>query len=417
MVQVRRLVILGSTGSIGVNTLKVVEEHPGEFEVVGLAAGRQVQRLAEQVKRFRPRAVALQDAGRREELRGLLDGSLRPRLLAGDEGVAELAGMDGVDLVVVAITGAAALVPTLRAIARGRTVGLANKETLVMAGELVQQEVARNHATLVPIDSEHSAIFQCLRGHPVQEARRILLTTSGGPLRTVPVEEFPRLKKTQVMDHPRWKMGPKITVDSATMMNKALEIIEAKSLFGLTADRIEVVVHPEAIVHSLVEFVDGSVLAQMAVTDMRIPIQYALSYPKRLPSSLPPLDLVGVGRLTFEPPDRAKFPCLELGYQAARAGGTQPAVLNAANEACVSAFLEDQLPFTRIPTLLEEVLRAHRNIQHPTLDQILEADRWARQEVAAAVIVRSPGGATKQSQHEMASGASHPHHDIAEGLQ
>ena len=403
----KRIVVLGSTGSIGVNTLKVALEHAGEFEVVGLAAGRQVELLADQVRAFKPKAVAIRDASLAGKLQRMLNG-VRPKLLAGEEGVAELAAMEGVDQVIVAITGAAALRPTLAAIERGRVIGLANKETLVMAGELVMGQAKRHGATVLPIDSEHSAIFQCLQGQLRGECaeapgaasssrsqiRKILLTTSGGPLRTVPLPEFPRLTKSQVMNHPRWKMGPKITVDSATMMNKALEVIEVRSLFGLPVDRVEVLVHPEAIVHSLVEFIDGSVLAQLAVTDMRIPIQYALSYPGRLSSSLPALDLVALKQLSFESPDRRKFPCLDLGYEAARAGGTLPAALNAANEACVAAFLADRLPFTRIAPVIEQVLRRHRPSANPTLDQVLQADAWARDE-ATAVIAKS--AATKQS--------------------
>ncbi len=378
----KRIVVLGSTGSIGVNTLKVIEDHPEEFQVVGLAAGSQVDRLAEQVRTFHPKAVALKDASRVEQFRALLNGDV-PEILTGPKGAEILSGMEGVDQVVVAITGAAALAPTLAAIRMGRAIGLANKETLVMAGELVMSEVRANGAQIIPIDSEHSAIFQCLQGHSRQEIRRILLTTSGGPLKDVPNEEFERLPKEKIMDHPRWKMGPKITVDSATMMNKALEVVEARWLFDVPVERIEVVVHPEAIIHSLVEFIDGSILAQLGVTDMRLPIQYAMTFPKRLSSPLPALDLVSLSRLTFEAPQRSKFPCLEFGYRAAAAGGTMPAVLNAANEHCVGGFLEDRLEFTRIPSVIERVLSRHRVVVRPTLDQILEADRWARTQAEA----------------------------------
>ena len=377
----KRIVVLGSTGSIGVNALKVAQEHPDQFEVVGLAAGRNLELLAEQARAFKPKAVAIQDVSLAGRLQGLLNGS-RPKVLAGEQGVVDLAAMDGVDQVVVAITGAAALQPTLAAIRRGRAIGLANKETLVMAGELVMRTAREHGAEVLPIDSEHSAIFQCLQGHADGEIRKILLTTSGGPLRKIPLDQFGRLTKEQVMNHPRWKMGPKITVDSATMMNKALEVIEARSLFGVPVERVEVVVHPEAIVHSLVEFIDGSVLAQLGVTDMRIPIQYALSYPDRLTSSLPALDLVQLGQLTFEAPAREKFPCLDLGYEAARAGGTLPAVLNAANEACVASFLKDELPFTRVAPVIEKVLRSHRLVQDPSLEDILSADAWAHEQVS-----------------------------------
>ncbi len=376
----KRVVVLGSTGSIGVNTLKVVEDHPDEFQVVGLAAGSRVEDLAAQVRICGPRAVAIRDASRVEEFRRLAS-SDGLKICAGDEGVTELAAMDGVDIVVVAITGAAALAPTLAAIQRGRTIGLANKETLVMAGELVMRTAEAHKAPIIPIDSEHSAIFQCLHGHSRQEIRRILLTTSGGPLKDVPAEKFGNLSKGQIMAHPRWKMGPKITVDSATMMNKGLEVIEARWFFGIPVKQVEVLVHPEAIVHSMVEFVDGSILAQLGVTDMRIPIQYAMTYPRRLRTSLPPLDLVQLKQLTFEAPNPAKFPCLRLGYEAVQAGGTVPAVLNAANEACVQSFLEDGLAFTQIPTLIEKVMRAHRTIAQPTLKEILHADDWAHAQV------------------------------------
>lgn len=378
----KQIVVLGSTGSIGVNTLKVVGDHPEEFEIVGLSARNNVELLRQQVRAFKPRWVALQDESRLPELERLV-GEHPIQILGGEEGIVELAGKEDVDLVVVAITGAAALKPTLAAIARGRRIGLANKETLVMCGELMMDETRRSRAQIIPIDSEHSAIFQCLEGHSSREIRRILLTTSGGPLKDVPLADFGKLTKAQVMKHPRWNMGPKITVDSATMMNKALEVIEARWLFGVEADAIEVLVHPEAIVHSLVEYIDGSVLAQLAVTDMRIPIQYAMTYPKRLPSSLGPLNLVEWGKLTFESPKREKFPCLDLGFEAARVGGTQPAVFNAANEACVTAFLADALPFTRIPAVIEEVLSRHRTVSNPSLAQILEADAWAHEEVKA----------------------------------
>ena len=390
----KRIVLLGSTGSIGMNTLKVVKDHPGEFQVVGLAAQTNVEELASQVHAFKPKGIAIGQNSRLEPLRRLLP-DFKGEIFVGEEGVSQLAAMEEVDLVIVAITGAAALKPVLNAIAKGRTLGLANKETLVMAGELVMEKAKIHQATLLPIDSEHSAIFQCLHGHPRQEVRRILLTTSGGPLRDVPVREFPSLTKVQVMNHPRWKMGPKITVDSATMMNKALEVIEAVWFFGVGVEQVEVLVHPEAIVHSMVEFIDGSVIAQLGITDMRLPIQYAMTYPQRLNSSLPPLDLVSLKSLTFEAPNRQKFPCMNFGIQAAKRGGTTPAVLNAANEACVQAFLEDGLPFVRIPSVIEGVLSRHRPIPHPNLEQILEADAWAHEQVARQ-LDRKPEGVSFQ---------------------
>lgn len=375
----KKIVVLGSTGSIGVNTLKVVEDHPDCFEVVGLSARNNVERLRGQIRAFRPKKVAMADAAGAEHLKRLL-GSDAPEIGVGEEGVEALAGMEGADFVVVAITGAAALKPALRAIMKGRVIGLANKETMVMAGELMIEEAKRSGSRILPIDSEHSAIFQCLQGHAKEDVRRILLTSSGGPLRDVPAQRFAQMTKAEVLNHPRWKMGPKITVDSATMMNKGLEVIEARWLFGIPVAAIEVIIHPEAIVHSMVEFIDGSILAQLGVADMRLPIQYALTFPKRLPSSVPALDLVGLKQLTFEAVD-PKFPCVGFGYEAARAGGTAPAVLNAANEAAVAAFLSDRLDFPRIPQVIERVMSKHRGIENPNLVQILDADRWAHEEV------------------------------------
>jgi len=384
----KRIAVLGSTGSIGVNTLNVVQDHPEEFEVVGLAAGGRIDLLAEQAKRFRPKQVAVRESAKAKQLEQALSGT-GIRVLAGEEGVAELAAMPQADMVIVAITGAAALKPTLAAIEKGHAVGLANKETLVMAGELVMEAARRRNVSVIPIDSEHSAIFQCLHGHSRQEIRRILLTSSGGPLKDVPLESFGRLTKVEVMNHPRWKMGPKITVDSATMMNKGLEVIEARWLFDLPVDKIEILIHPEAIVHSMVEFIDGSILAQLGITDMRLPIQYAMTYPRRLSSTLPPLDLVEMKQLTFEAPNPKKFPCLGFGYEASQAGGTLPAVLNAANEACVTNFLQDGLPFTRISEIIGKVIGTHRRVAHPRLEEILQADGWAREQVESELKVRA----------------------------
>lgn len=375
----KRIVILGSTGSIGRNALRVVAELPRGFEVRGLTASTNVELLAEQALSVRPRRVAIADVSRVRELTDRLSGT-GIQVEAGPEAVAATAAMDDVDAVLVAITGAAALAPTLAAIRRSRTIALANKETMVMAGRLMRTEAAAHGAAIVPVDSEHSAIFQCLDGKPRHQVRRLLLTGSGGPLREIPVERFDRLSREEILNHPRWRMGPKISVDSATMMNKGLEIIEAHGLFDVAVRQIEVVIHPEAIIHSLVEFVDGSMLAQLGQTDMRIPIQLGLTYPERFPTSLPPLDLAAVGQLTFERPDVTKFPCLTFGVQAAEAGGTAPAVLNATNEACVQAFLEGRIPFMRIPKTIEEVLGHHRVVAEPGLEELLAADRWAREE-------------------------------------
>ncbi len=375
----KRIVILGSTGSIGRNALAAVAEHPEAFEVVGLTAHGSAELLAAQARVVRPRRVAVADASMGLALQELLAGS-GIAVEAGPGAVAAIAGMEGVDAVLVAITGAAALQPALAAIRRGRTIALANKETMVMAGALMRTEAAAHQAAIVPVDSEHSAIFQCLEGKPRHHVKRLLLTGSGGPLKSVPAERFDQLSRAEVLNHPRWKMGPKISVDSATMMNKGLEIIEARWLFDVSVQQIEVVIHPEAVIHSLVEFVDGSMLAQLGVTDMRIPIQLGLTYPDRLPTSLPALDLPAIGTLTFERPNPSKFPCLEFGYQAARTGGTAPAVLNAANEACVQAFLDGTIPFTKIPSTIETVLSHHRLVAEPTLDDLVGADQWAREE-------------------------------------
>lgn len=377
----KRVVILGSTGSIGQNALKVVAEHPAAFEVAGLTAHANVEILAQQALAVRPRRVAIADAAQAAALSRRLAGS-GIAVEAGPAGVAAVAGMEEADAVLVAITGAAALIPALTAIRRGRTIALANKETMVIAGRLMRAEAARHRAALVPVDSEHCAIFQCLDGKPARHVKRLMLTGSGGPLKDVPTERFDTLSREEVLNHPRWRMGPKISVDSATMMNKGLEVIEARWLFDVPVRQIEVLIHPEAVIHSMVEFIDGSVLAQLGVTDMRLPIQHALTYPDRLPTSLPALDLAAVGRLTFEPPNRAKFPCLSFGYAAADAGGTAPAVLNAANEACVQAFLDGRIPFTTIPATIEAVLSHHQLVPDPTLDDVVAADRWARDDAA-----------------------------------
>ncbi|MBI4313325.1 MAG: 1-deoxy-D-xylulose-5-phosphate reductoisomerase [Candidatus Omnitrophica bacterium] len=375
----KRIVILGSTGSIGQNAIKVAEEHRRVFEVAGLTAQNNVEILAQQALRVRPRRVAVSDKSKVRALAGLLTGT-GIQVDAGPEAVEQTAAMDGVDAVLVAIAGAAALLPALGAIRRGRTVALANKETMVMAGAIMRAEAEKYGAAIVPVDSEHSAIFQCLEGRRPEQIKRLLLTGSGGPLRTIPSERFDRLTRAEILNHPRWKMGPKISVDSATMMNKGLEIIEARWLFDVPVSQIEVVIHPEAVIHSMVEFIDGAVLAQMGVTDMRIPIQLGLTHPDRLSTSLPSLDFVGIGQLTFQRPDPAKFPCLQFGYRAAQTGGTAPAVLNAANEACVGAFLEGEIPFTRIAKVIDAVLSRHRVVAQPALADLLEADAQARQE-------------------------------------
>ena len=374
----KRIAILGSTGSVGVNTLEVIASHPEAFEVAALACRSNVPLLLEQAKRFRAPRVALFD----EEKLPLLTASLNSgtELYGGAQGLLELVRSPEVDLVLVAITGAQALQPTLAAIRKKKTVAIANKESLVMAGALLMEEAARSGASVIPVDSEHNAIFQCLQGEDRTRLRKIYLTGSGGPLRTRPKESFGRLTREEVLAHPKWKMGKKITVDSATLMNKALEVIEAHLLFGVDCEAVEVLIHPEAVIHSMVEWVDGSVIAHLALPDMKLPIQYALSYPERIEAAYPRLDFGAVRSLNFEPPDLEKFPCLQFGYQAARQGGSVPCVLNAANEEAVGAYLDEKIPFTRIPKLIESVLSRHRFQKVSSLEDLLEEDRTAREE-------------------------------------
>lgn len=385
----KRLAILGSTGSIGQNALAVVAEHPQEFQVVGLAAGKNLGVLLEQIKTVRPARVSVQDEVVAQELRARLGGNAPPEILAGPEGSVAVASAAEVDLVVSAMVGAVGLEPTLAAVTAGKDVALANKETLVAAGSLVMEAVAANGTALIPVDSEHSAIFQALVGHRREEVRRLWLTASGGPFRTWPRDRLAEATPAQALKHPNWSMGAKITIDSATMMNKALEVIEASVLFGLPVSQIEVFIHPQSIIHSLVEFVDGSVLAQLGWPDMRLPIAYALTYPRRLPLLSEPLDLGKVSQLTFERPDFERFPSLRLGYEAAETGGTMPAVLNAANEVAVGAFLENRLPFLGIPQVVEETMEAHSPEPLESLAQVLAVNGWAREHARGLVRQRS----------------------------
>jgi 1-deoxy-D-xylulose-5-phosphate reductoisomerase len=381
----KRLAILGSTGSIGQNALAVVAEHPQEFQVVGLAAGRNVEVLAEQIRKFCPERVSVQDEAGARELKARLAGQPPVEILVGVEGAVAVAAAPEADLVVSAMVGAVGLTPTLAAVEAGKTVALANKETLVAAGSLVMAAVAANNASLIPVDSEHSAIFQALEGQRREALRRLWLTASGGPFRTWPRDKLAAATPAQALKHPNWAMGAKITIDSATMMNKALEVIEASVLFGLPVSQIEVFVHPQSIIHSLVEFVDGSVLAQLGWPDMRLPIAYALTYPRRLPLNAEPLDLGKVAQLTFERPDFERFPALRLGYEAAKTGGTMPAVLNAANEVAVAAFLAGSLSFPGIPRVVEETMAAHTTRPLTSLAQVLAVNAWAREEAQALV--------------------------------
>ncbi len=382
----KHISILGSTGSIGCNTLKVVE-HLGDIRVTAMAAGRNIARFIEQIVAFKPEIAACADDLGAEQLERALHnlGSFKPKILVGDEGLIAVATADRVDTVVSATVGAVGFVPTLRAIESGKRVALANKETLVMAGELMTAAAARSGAEILPVDSEHNAIHQCLRGERPDEVRRIILTASGGPFRTWPVEKIAAATRDEALNHPNWMMGDKITIDSATLMNKGLEVIEAKWLFGLDAERISVIVHPQSVIHSMVEMLDGSVIAQMGVTDMKHAIQYALTYPDRLPNCLPPLDLAAIGKLEFEEPDTKKFPCLALAFDALRIGGTMPAALNAANEVSVEAFLDGKIRVDQIAEINRKVMDLHTVEQVSGLDVVLGVDKWARATAALSL--------------------------------
>ncbi|MBI5415828.1 MAG: 1-deoxy-D-xylulose-5-phosphate reductoisomerase [Candidatus Omnitrophica bacterium] len=379
----KNIVILGSTGSIGVNALRVIERFPDKFRVVGLTAYNNHRLLEEQSRRFKPSHVAASQEGVRHLRRGIGGGNLKIWDVAS--GAEEIARLDCADIVVVAMQGSAALKPFLAAVRNGKTVAPANKEAIVMAGDLLMREAARHKASIVPIDSEQSAIFQCLEGRKRADVRKVYLTASGGPLLRVPKTRFDRLSVQDILRHPRWKMGKRITVDSATLINKGFEVIEAKHLFGLEVKDIEVLIHPEAIIHSMVELRDGSVLAQLGVTDMRLPIQYALTYPQRWDTGLPSVNFARLGQLAFEKPDFRKFPSLALAIEAAGEGGTLPGVLNAADEAAVEAYLKNCLKFTEIYDVVEKIVRRHRVVHDPSLDAVLAADQWARGEAAALI--------------------------------
>jgi 1-deoxy-D-xylulose-5-phosphate reductoisomerase len=374
----RRLAILGSTGSIGVQALDVVARFPDRFEIVALAAGRNVERLAEQVRRFRPRLVAAADSAAASKLRLLVPSGTE--VLEGDDGVVVAAVHPDVDFVLAAISGGAGLRSTAAAVEAGKDVGLANKESMVLAGELMMRLAAERGGAILPVDSEHSAIHQSLLGHNHTEVRRLILTASGGPLRGVAAEELPGVTPERALKHPNWSMGDKITIDSATLMNKGLEVIEARWLFDVEPGRIDIVVHPESIVHSMVEYIDGSIVAQLGISDMRGPISYAMGHPGRLPLDLPPLDLARLGRLSFEAPDPGRFPAYRLAYRALELGGTAPAALSGADEAAVAAFLQKRCRFTDIARLCAEVLEAHAVERLGSVEQALAASDWGRRE-------------------------------------
>ncbi len=373
----KHLTILGSTGSIGKNVLDIVSRFPEAYSVKALAAATNVALLAEQIERFHPEIAVVLDEKHAEALKAMVKNS-RTRILAGEEGYAEAATHPDVQMVVSAIVGAAGLIPTVAAIRAGKDIALANKETLVTAGDLVMDLAREYKVRILPVDSEHSAIFQCIEGQRKNALAKVMLTASGGPFRTTPALEFAAITPEKALAHPTWSMGRKISIDSATLMNKGLEVIEARHLFDISAERIEVLVHPQSIVHSMASFHDGTVLAQLGIPDMRGAIAYALSWPERLPLAMPVPDFAALGSLTFEAPDREKFPCLDLAYEACRVGHTLPAVLNAANETAVMAFLDKKIPFTAIPRIIEMTMEQHELEKKPDLSDIIRVDAWTR---------------------------------------
>ena len=377
----KNIVILGSTGSIGASTLDIVSRFPDQFSIVGLTAGQNDQKLEEQIRTFRPQVVALSSKTSAQALRSRLQGH-PVEILEGEEGLCSVAQDTPSDLVISAIVGGAGLMPTMAALRAGHHVALANKEPMVMVGHLMQEEALKQGTRIFPIDSEHSAIFQSLEGHRREDVRRIVLTASGGPFWDWPTEKIKNVTIEQALQHPNWKMGAKITIDSATLMNKGLEVIEARWLFDIPPAQINIVIHRESIIHSLVEYRDGSVMAQLGLPDMRTPISYAMNYPKRIPLDPPLLDLGKIGQLNFAPPDFVKFPCAKLAFDALTAGGGLPATLNAANEIAVQAFLDKEITFLDIPKIIEETMSAYTPTPLNSVEDALETDRWAREKAS-----------------------------------
>lgn len=376
----KRVALLGSTGSIGTSACKVVDDFPGRFQLVGLAAGGNVDLLVEQARRYSPGVVSVADPAKAAGVKAALGSGAR--VLAGEEALVEMATLPEADIVLIAIVGTAGLKPALAAIRAGKDIAVASKEILVMAGEIVMTEARKHGVRVLAVDSEHSAIFQCLDGKPTSSVRKLILTASGGPFRTTPKSEFPNITLEMALKHPSWVMGRKITIDSATLFNKGLEMIEARWLFDIEMGRVDVVVHPQSVIHSMVEFVDGSILAQLSAPDMCLPIQYALTYPDRAASDRVKTNFAAVGTLTFQEPDLEKFPSLGLARRAGEVGGTLPAVLNAANEVAVEAFCARRLDFPGITRVVAATMDDHQVVESPSLEAILEADLWARRHAA-----------------------------------
>lgn len=382
----KKIAILGSTGSIGVNALRVIQANPEKYQVTALAAGKNIRLLLEQIKRFRPLAVAVMEETAANELKAQMTNSGRPEIFFGTEGFIRLATMTEVDTIISAMAGAAGLLPTYSGIKAGRNIALANKETMVMAGSLVMAEARKHGVSILPIDSEHSAILQSLQGHPREDLRRVILTASGGPFRDLSLEEMSKVTPAQALNHPNWNMGPKVSIDSSTMMNKGLEAIEAKWLFDLKMDQISILIHSQSIVHSMVEYKDGSIISQMGVPDMIIPISFALSFPHHLKTRVPPLELEKIGILSFEKPDMKRFRCLDLALKAAEIGGSMPAVLNGANEIAVESFLKGNIGFLDIPDLIEKTMASHKSHPIDSIETVMEVDRWARDTARAKLV-------------------------------
>ncbi|MBN1276359.1 MAG: 1-deoxy-D-xylulose-5-phosphate reductoisomerase [Deltaproteobacteria bacterium] len=384
----KNIAILGSTGSIGISALKVIRDNPDKYNVVALAAGRNIELLNKQINDFRPILVAVMDDTLANDLSAMVQGDGSPEILSGVEGLVCAATLDEADTVISAMSGGAGLLPTYEAIKAGKNIALANKETMVMAGSLIMKEAEKRGVSVLPIDSEHSAILQSLRGHFREDIRRVILTASGGPFRSVSLAEMDGVTPAQALNHPNWDMGPKISVDSATMMNKGFEVIEAKWLFDLEMDQIFILIHPQSIVHSMVEYRDGSIIAQLGIPDMRTPISYALSYPRHYETRLEPLNLDQIKDLSFKRPDFKKFKCLELAFRAAEIGDSMPIVLNGANEVAVESFLRGGIKFLDISNIIEKTMEYHQPVPVDNIEEVMAVDRWARQ---AAADVRDAG--------------------------